>query len=302
MKTYPVAIIGLGPGGLTAAIYLKRLNIPFLALERKKVGGKIRYTESIQNYPSFSGTGEDLADSFKRQLEDNKIEVTYDEVQTIQKIDDVFKIQANNNIYQAETVLVATGIREKEFKIKGQDSFNSRGISRCAICDGPLFKKKTIAVYGSNNTAVIEANYLATISPLVYFISDEEIKAEEEELKLLKSKENVRILLKKKIVEVGGTRSIESITLLDENNETETLEVGGLFLYVGAAANTSFLPFPEIFNEKKQIITDSNMSTPLPGLFAVGDIRNTPLKQVITAASDGAIAAISISNYLKRKS
>lgn len=301
MKTYPVAIIGMGPGGLTAAIYLKRLNIPFLALERKEVGGKIRYTESIENYPSFSGSGFDLAESFKKQLVENQIEITYDEVQTIQKTDDVFKIQANNNIYQASTVLVATGIREKEFKIPGQEEFNSRGISRCAICDGPLYKKKNIAVYGSNNTAVLEANYLATISPLVYFIAPEEIKAEEEELSLLKSKENVKIILHKKIAKVSGTRSIETLTLVNQDGERKTIEIGGLFLYVGAASNTAFLPFPEIFNEKKQIITDSSMATPIPGLFAVGDIRNTPLKQVITAASDGAIAAISISNYLKRK-
>lgn len=301
-KDYDCAIIGMGPGGITAAIYLKRFNIDIICFEKNSIASKVSKLNEVDNYPGIFGSGENLAKHFIEQVQQNEIPVVNSSVQIIQKNDDLFVIQTDEGFYNAKSVIVCTGIREKEFKIPGEDSFEKRGISRCAICDGALYRRRDIAVYGHKNTAVIEANYLLDISPKVYFIADSKLDSDESETALMKKHSNLVLLENYKIIEAKGNFALESLVLKNnETNEEKEIKVSGLFLYVGNSTSTQFLPFPDIFDEKGFIEVDDKQETKIPGLFAVGDVTNSILKQIVVAAGDGAKASLGVKKYLQGK-
>ena len=276
----------MGPGGITAAIYLKRFNIDIICFEKNSIASKVSKLNEVDNYPGIFGSGENLAKHFIEQVQKNEIPVVNSSVQIIQKNDDLFVIQTDEGFYNAKSVIVCTGIREKEFKIPGEDSF----------------EKRDIAVYGHKNTAVIEANYLLDISPKVYFIADSKLDADESETALMKKHSNLVLLENYKIIEAKGNFALESLVLKNnETNEEKEIKVSGLFLYVGNSTSTQFLPFPDIFDEKGFIEVDDKQETKIPGLFAVGDVTNSILKQIVVAAGDGAKASLGVKKYLQGK-
>lgn len=292
-------IVGMGPAGITAAIYLSRLNIKPLTIDENKIAHKLYQTPLISNYPGFDGKGEDLAKLFAKHVEQNKIRVFNSRVSTITSDGTCFKVQCEDDIFYSKTVLVSVGIRANPLIIPGAASFNFRGISRCAICDGPLFRGKDVAVYGDKTTSVNEALYLSEIVNKLYFICpSKNITADEALIKELTERENVEMFYDYKIVKASGAKSIETLEIKG-NSKQHTFSVKGLFLYVGEANNVAFLPFPDIFNQRNFIVVNNDKMTKIPGLFAAGDITETPLRQIITACGDGAVAAISIKNYLK---
>jgi len=300
-KIQDCIIIGMGPAGITAAIYLSRLNIKPLCIEEKSLASKLSSIPLIQNYPGFVGKGSDLAQLFTKQVEDNNILIYKSRVSTIQKDEDNFRVQCEDGIFYSKSVLVTAGIRPNPLIIPGGNKYSFRGISRCAVCDGPLYRNKDIAVYGDKSTAIQESLYLADICHMLYFICPEKsISAPSELVKELESKENVKIIYEGTIVGSIGSRSIEEIQVKCKD-ETMNFSVRGLFLYTGEANNATFLPFPEVFDNRNFIIVDENKSTPISGLFAAGDVTITPLRQIVTACGDGAIAAFSIKQYLKTR-
>lgn len=295
MNRSDVAIIGAGPSGVSAAIYLKRYGMNPVVYEKEIIGGKVNKTEKIENYAGvLSIKGPELGSLLEKQVEDFSIEVIQDEVISLSlNIDGSFKVESYDTIRDYPYVIIASGMGEREFPLEGEQVFKKRGISRCAICDGPFYKNKDVAVIGAGNSAFEEAIYLSSICSNVSLIARrEEFRADKQVVERYKSLTNCKIYAPYTPVRVDGTRSIESITIQNVKDKSQiSLNISGLFLYIGDVPNTSYIKINGLTDEKGVIITDSSMMTRVKNLYATGDCRDTPLRQVATATSDGAIAA-----------
>lgn len=302
MQINDVCVIGMGPAGVTAAIYLKRFGFEPICFEPMMVGGKVNVTYEIQNYPGFMGMGPELAMKLEEQVKFNEIKIVRKSVKKVEKVDSVYKVVAGQEEYYFKAVIIATGLKEKEYKVPGEDKYQARGISRCAVCDGPLYRNKPVAVLGGGNSAVEECAYLATICSKVTLIHRrDEFRADEQLVNNLKKYQNIDIVKPYVIIDSEGDKKIQSLTLQNViDSSVKKIDSEALFVYVGANPVTDFIDVKDILDERGQIITNENMETKSQGLFAAGDDRQTRLRQVATAVSDGAKAAYSVKEYLKK--
>lgn len=296
-----VAVIGLGPGGVSAAIYLKRYGMVPYCFEKELVGGKVNKTEKIENYAGVKSiSGPDLGMLLEEQLRSFEIKPIFKEVKRISLNEDgTFKVQYGKDLeHDFKYVLLANGLGEKPFPIQGEETFHKRGISRCAICDGPLYKGKDVAVIGAGNSAFEEAIYLASVCNHVTLIARRtQFRAQEAVVEQFNKLNNVTLLAPYDVISSYGDKSLETLTVRNkETGEEQVLNIQGLFLYVGEIAVTNFLDIPGLADEKGYLITDENMMTKVKNLYAAGDCRTTALRQVATATSDGALAATMIHN------
>ena len=300
MKKVDIVIIGSGIAGISAAIYLKRANADFVLLEGSLAGGMLNQLKSVENYPAMANTtGADILISLMDQLRFNNIPVTYGNVQTILKEAEGFEVVTDVDSYEAKAVIVATGISRKSNTIPGEEKYAGQGVSYCATCDGNFFKGSDIAVVGNNNIALEEAIYLANIVRKVYFVCPEEsLQGDAELIKKLREYGNVEILKEGSIIEeiVGDDFGVTGMKI-----NGKTIEISGIFPYVGKKSTSQILN--NLKPEKVGIFlkVDDEMKTNIPGLYAAGDIVNKKVKQLITAAGDGAAAATSADNYCKMK-
>lgn len=297
-KIYDSIIIGAGPAGLSAAIYLKRANIDVLVVEKGAFGGKVNYTAIIDNYLGEENVfGPDLAFKFYNHAIENDVDIVSDDIINVTKKDQVFIVKSSDEEYLAKTIIVASGTTDKKLDLVNANKFEHHGISYCAVCDGPLYKNKTVAVIGGGNSALEESLYLANIANKVYLIHRrEEFRGENKLVDKIKINSNIELKLSSTVVELLGNDKLETIKL----SNGETLNVSALFPYIGQIANTNFLDFKNLCNESGYIIVNSNMETCVDGLFAAGDVTNKKLKQIVTATGDGALAATSVIEYLRR--
>lgn len=296
-KIYDSIIIGAGPAGLSAAIYLKRANIDVLVIEKGAFGGKVNYTAVIDNYlGAEKAFGPDLAFKFYNHAIENDVEIISDDIINVTKKDQLFVIQSNDEQYLAKTIIIASGTTDKKLDLVNANKFEHHGISYCAVCDGPLYKNKDVAVLGGGNSALEEALYLANITSKVYLIHRRnEFRGDKKVIEQIENNPKIILKLSLTIEELIGDKSLEQIKL----NNGEVINVSALFPYIGQIPNTQFLDFTNLCNENGYIIVNNNMDTNVPGLFAAGDVTNQKLKQVVTATSDGAIAATSVIEYLR---
>lgn len=296
-KIYDSIIIGAGPAGLSAAIYLKRANIDVLVVEKGAFGGKVNYTAVIDNYlGAEKAFGPDLAFKFYNHAIENDVEIVSDDIINVTKKDQLFVIQSNDEEYLAKTIIVASGTTDKKLDLANANKFEHHGISYCAVCDGPLYKNKDVAVLGGGNSALEEALYLVNITSKVYLIHRRnEFRGDKKVIEQIENNPKIILKLSLTIEELIGDKSLEQIKL----NNGEVINVSALFPYIGQIPNTQFLDFTNLCNENGYIIVNNNMDTNVPGLFAAGDVTNQKLKQVVTATSDGAIAATSVIEYLR---
>lgn len=296
-KIYDSIIIGAGPAGLSAAIYLKRANIDVLVIEKGAYGGKVNYTAVIDNYlGAEKAFGPDLAFKFYNHAIENDVEIISDDIINVTKKDQLFVIQSNDEEYLAKTIIVASGTTDKKLDLVNANKFEHHGISYCAVCDGPLYKNKDVAVLGGGNSALEEALYLTNITSKVYLIHRRnEFRGDKKVIEQIENNPKIILKLSLNIEELIGDKSLEQIKL----NNGEVINVSALFPYIGQIPNTQFLSFKNLCNENGYIIVNNNMDTNVPGLFAAGDVTNQKLKQVVTATSDGAIAATSVIEYLR---
>lgn len=296
-KIYDSIIIGAGPAGLSAAIYLKRANIDVLVIEKGAYGGKVNYTAVIDNYlGAEKAFGPDLAFKFYNHAIENDVEIVSDDIINVTKKDQLFVIQSNDEEYLAKTIIVASGTTDKKLDLVNANKFEHHGISYCAVCDGPLYKNKDVAVLGGGNSALEEALYLTNITSKVYLIHRRnEFRGDKKVIEQIENNPKIILKLSLTIEELIGDKSLEQIKL----NNGEVINVSALFPYIGQIPNTQFLSFKNLCNENGYIIVNNNMDTNVPGLFAAGDVTNQKLKQVVTATSDGAIAATSVIEYLR---
>lgn len=295
------AIVGAGPSGVTAAIYLKRAGIDFVLFENELVGGKVNLTAEIDNYPPLKHiTGFELGQKYEEDLSHNQIKVTREKVLEVSKEDNLFLVKTNKNEYVCKTVLIASGALNKRLNVLNEDKFINKGISGCAVCDGNLFRNKSMAVVGGGNSALEEALYLASIASKVYVIHRRnEFRGAKQYLDLLKEKENVEILTPFVVNECLGDNVLNGLLLENvETKQTKTIDVNVLFEYVGLVANTSFIKIENITDSNGFIIIDEECKTSVEGLFASGDVTNKKLRQIVVASGDGALASQSMINYL----
>ncbi|MCL2145327.1 MAG: thioredoxin-disulfide reductase [Endomicrobia bacterium] len=299
---YDVIIIGGGPAGLSAAIYASRARLKTLLIEKSGCGGQMAVTDFLENYPGFNGgiNGFELAVKLEAQAKDFGAAITYDEVTGLNFAGQTKEVIAVNNKYETKTVIIAAGADVKKLGISGEDGFIGRGISFCATCDAPFFKEKDVLVVGGGDSALQESVYLAKFAKNVTLVHRrKEFRAAKILQERLLSQPNISVIYDSIPEEIIGKDSVESVKLKNvENKQTQIVKVHGVFVFIGGVPNTAFAQGLSL-DAAGYIITDENMKTSAEGVFACGDIRKKQLRQVVTAASDGAQAAISAQHYIE---
>lgn len=294
---YDVIIIGAGPAGLTAAIYLGRAGKKVLILEKNVYGGQIVNSKEVENYPAIIKiSGFDFSNNLYNQAKNFGAELKYETVVNLTKDKEV---TTNRGKYQAKSIIIATGLSNRTLEIDGVDSFIGRGISYCATCDGNFFKDKVVAVVGGGNTALEDAIFLSNICKKVYIIHRRTTFRGEKILQdILNKKENVEFVFNSNVVKINGNELLESI-IINTNNEEKELQIDGLFLAIGQIPNNSYIDIIDL-DEKGYAIANEDCKTNIDGIYVAGDFRTKKVRQLVTAASDGATAAINAIEYIER--
>ncbi len=291
---YDSIIIGAGPAGLTAALYLKRANKNILILEKEAPGGKLLSLGKIENYPGFpSIEGADLAIKMYDQVKSLKVPFKFMEVLEIKK-DQHFLVITKEEIFETKTVIYATGNQNKKPKIDNFQKYENLGISYCATCDGSLYKNEEVSVLGSSEKALEEALYLANLCKKVTIITEDDHFESVFLFDKIKEQQKIKIYLNTKIVKINGENKLESVRLENKlTKENFTLPLKALFVYLGDAPSTYPLRKLAVLNEKGNLEVNQDLETAVLGLFGAGDCLNKKLRQIATATGDGALAAIS---------
>lgn len=293
---YDIIIVGAGPAGLTAAIYARRANKKVLVLEANTYGGQIINTSSIENYPVNPGiSGFEFATKLYNQTKDLGAEIKFEKVINITE-DEVI---TTKETYKTKTIILATGADNRKLKLENEEKLTGKGISYCATCDGAFYKNKTVAVNGGGNTALEDALYLSDIAETVYLIHRRDtFKAEEVLIDKLKEKQNIKTIMNTKITKISGENKLENIEITNENNETSTLGIDALFIAVGQVPETENFKKLININEQGYVIATENCKTNIKNIFVAGDNRTKQLRQLVTATSDGAVAATQAIKYI----
>jgi thioredoxin reductase (NADPH) len=297
---FDTIIIGGGPAGLAAAIYSKRSNNTVKLLEKGAPGGKLNLYTKLDNYPGVTQmTAQDLAYKLYEQVQAMGIEVAYGDVISLKKENDLFVVESDEGRLLARTVIVATGTSEKKMGIPGEEAFVGRGVSYCATCDGAFFKDKDVAVIGQSNKAVEESFFLATLVKHVYIISrGSKLLADPATMEKLIDYPNIIHIPDTVPYQIVGDDTVTGIRL---RSETETLlPVSAVFPFIGSVPNTSFVTFKKALDPSGYLIVDENRQTAIPGLFGAGDVIVKTLRQIVTATSDGAIAAFNANKFIRK--
>lgn len=297
---YDIIIIGAGPAGLTSAIYAKRANKNVLVLEAKNYGGQIINTLDIENYPANEHiSGFDFATNLYNQVKNLGAEIKYEKVVDINNLGKEKEVITTKNTYKTKTIIIATGSENRKLGLPNEDEFASKGISYCATCDGAFYKEKTVAVVGGGNTALEDALYLADLASKVYLIHRrDEFRGEESTINLLKEKDNIEFLYNSNVTKLNTKDRLESIEVTSNDGETRTIDVDALFIAIGRIPENQ--NFAKLINldDAGYIISNEYCHTNVEGIFVAGDNRVKELRQLVTATSDGAIAAVEAIKYI----
>ncbi len=299
---YDLVIIGAGPAGITAGIYAKRANLNVAVIEKGAPGGQMINTSEIENYPGFAKIGgADLALEMFNHGMSLGVQYIFDDVVEL-KDGKLKQIITKTNSYQAKAVIIATGASPRKLNLEHEEMLSSKGISWCAICDGPIYKGKDVVVVGGGNSAVEEASYLAAIVKSVTIIQNlKELTADKKAIEILLKKENVKIHYQSTVQEflIDENNNLIGVKIKTGNAQFKTIKTDGVFEYIGLKPETAAFTGLRILNDYGYIPTDENMATKLAGIFAVGDVREKQIRQVVTATNDGAIAVQSVFKYLE---
>lgn len=299
---YDLLIAGGGPAGLTAGLYAARARLRTLLIENMAPGGQTASTFMVENYPGFPDgiSGLDLAQAMERQAKRFGLEIINAEVQQLTSRGHLWEVNQEGKKFNAKAVIVATGVKPVKLGIPGEEKLKGRGVSYCATCDGPFFRGQDIGVIGGGDSAVDEALYLTRFARLVYLIHRRNsLRAEKILQERAFQNEKIKILWNTVVCKVLGETGVEELELKNlETQKKQTLKVSGVFFYVGLKPNTEFLRGVVSMDEHGYVITDENMATSAPGIFAAGDVRQKVLRQVTTAVGDGATAAFAVERYV----
>lgn len=301
-KQYDLIIIGSGPAGLSAAIYAQRAKLETLIIEKELMsGGQVVNTYEVDNYPGLKGiNGFDLAMKFRTHAEDLGAVFAEDEVTAVEKLEEGFRVVCSARAYEAKALIAATGATHRKLGVPGEDAFAGKGVSYCATCDGAFFRNKTTAVVGGGDVAVEDAIFLARMCEKVYVIHRrDELRAAKILQERLFALPNVELVWNSTLEQIHGTNSVEELEVKNKlTGEVSRIKADGVFIAVG------ILPHSEIFrglvemDEQGYLCAGEDGITSVPGIFAAGDVRTKQLRQIVTAASDGANALASVERWL----
>ena len=304
MGNWDLIIIGAGPAGLTAGIYAGRAGLKALILEEKTSGGEAAVTPCIENYPGFESiSGLELVERMTKQC--RKFGAQINELERAISLDlsgNQKLVKTDKRTYSSAAAILATGTHYKHLAVPGEDKFQGRGVSYCAVCDGAFFKDRSVIVVGGGNSAATSAQYLSNVAADVKLVHRRnQLRAEEAYVKAL-IKENVEFLWNSEVVQIKGEGVVKSVILRNnETGQTNEIRVDGIFVQIGEVPNTSFIRGTGIELDKDgYIIVDARQRTNLPGVFAAGDVTDQRVKQVGTAIGQAVVAATEAFGYIKR--
>ena len=295
MKNYDIIIVGAGPAGLTAAIYAARASKKVLVLEAKSYGGQIIEALDIENYPAAMHiNGFDLATNMYNQAKELNAEIKFEKV--VEVTSDL-NVITNKDTYKAGAIILATGSDHRKLDLPNEKELTGKGVSYCATCDGNFYRGKDVAVVGGGNSALEEALYLSNICNQVYLIHRRDtFKGDQKSVDQVNEKANIKTILNASVAKINGTERLLSIEL----NNGEVLNISGLFIAVGLIPeNENFAKLINL-NEFGYVIANEDCTTNVPGIFVAGDCRTKELRQLVTATSDGAVAAVSAIKYINK--
>lgn len=301
-KNFDIIILGGGPAGLSAAVYAARSSAKTAIIDKSMFGGQPSNYLELENYPGFKRIGGyDLMESFEEHADMFGInKFPMEEIQSVTLTGDKKIVKTLNGEFTADAIIIATGAQPRHLGVKGEEEFIGRGVSYCAVCDGAFYKDKIVAVAGGGNAAVEEAMYLTRFASKVYLIHRrDELRADKIVQERAFKNDKLEFIFDSVVEEIIGEDTVKSLKIKNvKTDETSSLEVSGIFPYIGILPNTEL--FNGQLNQDKGgfIVTDEKMQTSELGVYAVGDVRTTPLRQVITAASDGAVAAVFAGHYI----
>lgn len=299
---YDIIIIGGGPAGLTAALYAKRANKNVLVIEKATFGGQITYSPKVENIPGFlSLSGNEFAEKLIEQVLEQGAEVEMCEVTGLSKSDN-FTVHTDGGDFEGRSVIIATGAKHRMLGLDREEQFVGEGISFCAVCDGAFYEGKTVAVIGGGNSALQEAILLSDLAKKVYVVQNLDYLTGEEKLQQqLKAKENVEIILGTVVTELVGDTELTGIKVKSNCGQSDTLDIDGMFVAIGLIPQNE--PFAEHIKLNAWGYADSSedCKTATDGIFVAGDCRSKRIRQVATAAADGAIAALAACDFLDDK-
>lgn len=302
-KIYDVIIVGAGPAGMTAAVYASRAALDTLMIERGIPGGQMANTEDVENYPGFEQIlGPDLSNKMFEHAKKFGAEYAYGDIKDIRDGESYKTVVAGNKEYKAVSVIVTTGAEYKKLGVPGEQELGGRGVSYCAVCDGAFFKKKELIVVGGGDSAVEEGSYLTRFASKVTIVHRRaELRAQKIIQQRAFNNEKIDFIWNHTVKEIHGVDGkVGKVTLVDTQDDSEQdVAIDGVFIYVGMLPLNQAVKNLGITNEEGYIVTDEQMATKVPGIFAAGDIREKGLRQIVTATGDGSIAAQTAQAYVE---
>lgn len=299
---YDIIIVGAGPAGLSAAVYGLRAGKSVLLLEKESYGGQIINTPEIENYPGIKKiSGYEFAENLYQQAVDLGAKLVYEAVTAIETEGDTKKVLTAENVYLCKTIILATGARHRKLGVAREEEFAGKGVSYCATCDGMFFKGKDVAVAGGGNTALQDALFLSGYCKKVYLIHRrEEFRGEKRLANALREKHNIEFVLNCQVTALNGENTLTSVTVRDKNTEKETeLFVSGIFIAVGQEPQSQIVQNLIDTDKGGYIISGEECNTNRSGVFTAGDCRTKSVRQLATAVSDGAVAALKACEYME---
>lgn len=301
---YDIIIVGGGPAGLTAGIYACRNNLKTLLIEEFACGGQTLNTYEIKNFPGFEDiSGVELSEKMDIQTQKLGLEKVYEKVVDFDFSGKIKIVKTSKNIYTAKVIILAMGAKPKLLGLEREKELTGKGVSYCAVCDGGFFKDKVVAIVGGGNSAMEDVAYLTNLAKKTYLINRSEkyraLPVLLQTMRNLQNQNKITVLENTIVTNLEGEQKLEKIvTKNTKTGKTEKLQLDGLFIEIGRAPNTETLKNLVQLDDLGYIVTDASLMTNVSGVFAVGDIRQKTLRQIVTACSDGAIASTNALNYL----
>jgi alkyl hydroperoxide reductase subunit F len=300
---HELIIVGGGPAGMTAGVYAARKRIDTLLLS-KDIGGQVLWTTRVENYMGYQYIeGFELIQKFEEQVRQFPLEQKIGQgLAALSRLNAGFEVRADNGeSYQAKAVIIATGKRPRPLNVPGEERLRGKGVTYCAVCDGPLFAGQTVAVIGGGNSAVEAADDMVKIAEHLYLVSLTPLTGDQILVDKVNETSNLTMFLEHEVVSIAGESRVDGIVIRDvKSGEEKRLEVGGVFIEIGLIPNSELISGVARLNELDEIEVNCKTETGVPGLFAAGDVTNVPEKQIVVAAGEGAKAALQAHKYLQR--
>ena len=299
---FDVIIIGGGPAGYTAALYAARANLAAMVIEKFAPGGQMATTEIVENYPGFVEgiNGFELGMQMKKGAERFGVKTKLAEVKSVELDKNPKLIHTSKDTFQAKTIILALGAYPRELGLPNERNLRGRGVSYCATCDGMFYKDKTVVIVGGGNTAVADAIFLAKICKKVYLVHRrDELRASKTYMESLEKTENIEFIWSSEVVEILADEFVTGVKVKSRNDDSvRMVACDGIFVAIGNVPNTELINGQVELDEAGYVPADETTRTNIPGVFAVGDMRNKPLRQIVTAVADGAVASKYAEEYI----